>query len=1188
MQEVIQNLLNEKFNYEKGNLEFSCSRLELSMSAGEVREGSFVISGTRDKPLHGYVTSSDLRMECLQTEFSGSREEIPFRFHAENMEEGEVVKGEFYVISSQGESYLPFVAAIEHTVVDSSLGHIKNLFHFANLAKTNWNEAVKVFYSEAFAKVFKGSDRQYYPAYKGLSKYAGNEQNMEEFLLFINKKQKVEYLTEEKEIRMEDVRQVTSATLTLVRNGWGYTNLFVETDGAFLAVEKTRLSDDDFLGNYCRVQVYVREEELHAGNNFGQIRFYNNYVNLCVPVQVCMKEADYRTSAGLRRERQHLLLQIMEYYQAFRLKKISAATWQKESGKLAERLVSMNEKDVSARLFQAQLLITADRMNEAGWILNHAEELLLGQGEMEETLLAYYLYLTTLIRREEGYVDEVAGRAEQIYRNYPGAWRVAWLLLYLSEEYGKSGSRRWLFLEEQYSKGCRSPIIYIEAVQMLSANPTLLMKLSGFERQVLLFAARKECITKELAEQITYLSEREKEFSSAVFEILTACYKVKAGEGVLKAICSLLIKGNKIGSRYFPWYEKAVEQEIRITRLYDYYMLSIDLERKEALPKMVLMYFSYYSNLDYEHNAYLFANVYTYRDKFPELYANYREQMERFVMEQIGKGHMNRNLAFLYKNILVPGMITKESAESLSRLLFMNLVEVEREGITKAVVYQPKAGTEHCYPVSGKEAMVPLFGSDYTLLFEDTEDNRYIAEISYNMEKLMLPGKLAKYIEKDAQESIGFDVYLCERGRGGEQIAPGTEARFLRLFQSEVIDIEYKREICTELMQYYYDNDRIRELDEFLEELDASFLEPAQRGTLIRLLVLRGNYEKAFEWVKKIGPFHTDAKTLVRLCDFLLMQNDYVKDEYLLGMIAYAFRKGKYNTPMLTYLALYYQGLTKDLRDMWKAAEAFDVDTYKLCERILVQMLFSGAFVGEQEEIFRRYIQGGAKPDIEIAFLSQCAYDYFVNQKLTERFHFEEMFRIHKQGEALNKICKLALLKYYAENKAQIREGMNTALSGFLQEMLNNRIFLNFFKEYIGIYDEALQIADKTIIEYYTHPEAKAVIHYVLEGGDGSEGEYYTEEMKKAFGGVCFKEFILFFGENLQYYIMEEAGGAEQLTESGTLQNSDIVSAPGDNRYRLINDIVTSSVLQDYDTFDELLEEYYNKDFLSRRLFRLM
>ena len=93
--------------------------------------------------------------------------------------------------------------------------------------------------------------------------------------------------------------------------------------------------------------------------------------------------------------------------------------------------------------------------------------------------------------------------------------------------------------------------------------------------------------------------------------------------------------------------------------------------------------------------------------------------------------------------------------------------------------------------------------------------------------------------------------------------------------------------------------------------------------------------------------------------------------------------------------------------------------------------------------------------------------------------------------------------------------------------------------------------------------------------------------MKEAFGGVFFKEFVLFFGESLQYYITEERNGEEMLTESGSLQRSDGSGYEEESRYRMINDIVISQSMEDFDTMDNLLEEYLKKEFLNEKLFVL-
>ena len=144
MQEIVGQILNEKFEYKSGMLNFSCGKIEHTISVGCGCEGTFSIvlpEHASADYMTGFVTTSDPRMECFTYEFAGSGVDISYCFHSEYMEEGEVTKGEFYVVSNLGEYYLPYVISVEHSVQSSSVGPVKNLFHFTNLAKTNMKEA---------------------------------------------------------------------------------------------------------------------------------------------------------------------------------------------------------------------------------------------------------------------------------------------------------------------------------------------------------------------------------------------------------------------------------------------------------------------------------------------------------------------------------------------------------------------------------------------------------------------------------------------------------------------------------------------------------------------------------------------------------------------------------------------------------------------------------------------------------------------------------------------------------------------------------------------------------------------------------------------------------------------------------------------------------------------------------------
>ncbi len=1189
MQKTVSQILEGNFNYESGSLDFSCEKIELSIRKGEQYEGTFRIHATPGVFTDGTVHSSDWRVECLTQEFTGTEEEILFRVHGERLEEGDVVKGVFDVVSNQGEYYLPFVVNVEYRMPESSIGSIKNLFHFANLAKSNWREAVKLFYSPEFARIFSGSDARYAEEYRAFSACAGREQNVEEFLILVNKKQRVEYLVEETELFLEleeydPAGAVRESGLLITRNGWGFTQLSVECKGDFLFTEKGILTDDDFLGNRCRLPVYVDGTLCRRGKNFGRICLYNSYVRIELPVTVRFGRGSIWHNQELagKGDRVHL----MELYQAFRLRKIGTSTWLRETGKLVERLVAMDEEDISARLFQAQLLITEERYNEAGWILDHVSDLF-EKRSPEDSLLAYYLYLTTLIHGEEEYVNKVAEDVEHIFRKNNTNWRVAWLLLYLSEDYRRSDTSKWTFLETVFSRGCTSPVLYIEAVFLVNANPSLLRKLGEFEIQVLYYGVRQGVLKREAAEQAAYLAGRRKEYSQVLFRILERLYEKRKEPWLLQEVCALLIKGGKVGKPYFEWYKAGVDSQLRITNLYEYYCRSLNLDRNQDIPKAVLKYFSYQNNMDYAHMAYLYDYVLQRRDRLGDIYEAYKYKMEYFVTEQIRKGHIDRHLANLYNKFLRPGIVDSQTGDALSRLLFAHLIQVEDAGLKKVYVYQPGNRYPDEYILSEGRTWAAIYGSRYTIVFEDDAGNLFLKNVEYTMEKLMMPGRFLKLLLPVAVRNPGFDLWLCEGESAYREEPEERIKRELRIVASDYADSRIKRELYLRILQYYYDMEDMRALDEFLKTIPAEALNWEERGTVVKFMILRGNYELAWQWVETYGPYFVDVKLLVRLLGAMTEKRDGKEDMLMTAAAVYVFHRGKADSVLLEYLLRNYRGMTRNMRDIWKAARAFDMDCTAFSERLLVQMLYSRAYVGEKMEIFHYYISCRPKDGVEEAFLIQCAHDCFVGERVMESEVFREMHRMYAEGKPMQKVCKLAFLKYFSENHQEIDEETGNIINELMEEMLTEGIHLSFFRKLGECREMQRELADKTMIEYRTGSRARVCIHYSILRENGAADGYRSEYMREVYGGVFCKEFILFFGESLQYYITEENEGEEKVTESGTLQKSDDGGRDEDSRYRLINDIAVAKSLQDCDTMDDLLEEYYRKDYLGGRLFAL-
>ena len=93
--------------------------------------------------------------------------------------------------------------------------------------------------------------------------------------------------------------------------------------------------------------------------------------------------------------------------------------------------------------------------------------------------------------------------------------------------------------------------------------------------------------------------------------------------------------------------------------------------------------------------------------------------------------------------------------------------------------------------------------------------------------------------------------------------------------------------------------------------------------------------------------------------------------------------------------------------------------------------------------------------------------------------------------------------------------------------------------------------------------------------------------MKNVYGGIFVKAFLLFFGESIQYYITEENGNREQLTQSSVVERTEELSYSADWKYSILDEAAIGIEMQDYQTCEKVLYEYIKKEDMVRRIFKV-
>lgn len=1174
---------NYSFGHKKGQLSFSCTRIEHEVEFGKIVRGSFsIIADEKLKP-EGYVYSSDLRMLVARNRFGGLEMDVMFQFDTHGLEEGTVCEGHLHIVSNLGEYKLPYRITVARNLPDTSMGVIRNLFHYTNLAKENWQEAVKLFYSPVFINVLTGSDRHYRSLYRGMAVNPGNEQNVENFLVEVKKKLHPLCRTEVTDIELKAPAETVMQTIDVTREGWGYTKLKLYAEGDFLSLEREQASEDDFLGNVFPVNYYVHADRIHYGKNEGTIVIDYFYGTIRIPVLV-WRNGKERVEEEKSERRQ--LVQLMHLYMDYRTGRIHRHEWLKECHVIVNRMVSRDTNHIVSRLYQLQLLLAEKRYTEADKIMERVE-ILLEEQEVRPEIKGYFYYLKSLRSKDEEVLADLAEMTEYLYVRNTHNWRLAWLLMYMKEEYASNEQKKWDLLKLQYEYGNASPILFLEALHALLRMPALMSELGDFELAFITFALRQNALTREIRNRFVFLAGKTKIFSEELYRLLCSCYELENRNETLQEICSLLMKGNKIGQEYFKWYELAVDQELRLTRLYEYYIMSIDLDYEGRLPKMIVMYFAYRTHLDYERSAFLYANIMQHKQEYQDIYQDYHPLIMGFVREQLLKGRINKQLAELYQKTLPE--IREDSAlvTAYLKMLFMAEITATDARMKKVLVVNDHLKNEMEFPIYQGKAVVPIVGRDSTVLLEDEEGNRFSDENDYDCWYFLpKPPDLRSMIE---QAELHMDIALYRAEELGDHLLldEHNEQILSWLASEEALTEEYRLEIMVKLAEYYFENDLWVPLDDLLLKFDPLHLTSEQRESCIHILVARGLYDKALEWVRCCGTESAGDKTLLRLCDRILMRTDFEYEPELLKICNDIFCRGIYDETTLQYLLLYKEGSLGELKDLWRAADSFEMDVHKLLENMLVQMLYSQTYVDESENIFLEYIAQGAVADIEQVFLSKLCYDYFVEgvslgEKLVERIGY-----LQQTGEKLSIVCQLAYLKKNQEKaeKGLLSEQEREYATLFIGQLWKKQIFFPMYLSYRKWISKLDLMDDRCYIEYRGKEDSKVVLHYIIERTDKEEKEYRKEEMIHMYGGIYVKSFVIFYGEKVRYYITEEDGRQEKQTQSGLLQREEMSDKNEDNRFRFVNHMIISKDMHDYETYEKLSEEYAYKDYLVKKLF---
>ncbi len=1175
MKDRINRYARGVFDYEQPKLDITEYYIEKRIDTNSTYKGTLCLNVKNDRVAKGIVHSTNSQVKLIETGFDGNENTISYYVDASEIDEKRNIEGKFEIVSDAGEYEIAYLFKVTEKTVDTSIGEIKNLFHFANLAQFNPEQAEKLFVSDYFKKVFVGNDVALLNIYEGLIMDANKHNALEEFLVAIHKKTRVRSHISKSQINFDRLYDTVKDSIVIYKDVWGYVEYNVSTDADFIRLEDSHIDSEQFAANKYELEYYVDYDKLHAGKNFGKIIIENDYQKIECAITATRNDYMPRINSEYKR----YYLELIKVYIDFRTKKIDFAKWIQISMKCIRAMQKLDNSDMYIKLFEVHLLLAQKDTEKAKELIDSVKEAIYEYRHSNVELYSFLLYENSLFNKDAVYASQVCQTVKEYFEKDYDRWQLLWILCYLDEENEKNKSLKLIRIKEQFQKGCHSPIMYIEALNAFNEMPTLLRVINEFELQVINFGCKQGAISEKLAMQIADVAQNSTFFNKTLFNVLATLYKMYENTNILTTMCTLLIRYNKLGPAYYPWYAKSIALGLKITSLYENYLYSRMTTDMSPLPKMLLMYFKYNNSLDYTKMAYLLANVILNKNKNLSDFENYRPIIERFAFEQLEKQRINDDLAIIYNLLLSNDNVVKSIGEKAFNTFFVHKFECKDERVKCVIIRHKELDVERKIPFVNGVAYGEIFTNDALVMLETYSGRRYINTIPYVSTMLLDADHHA--IAADLQEDNLYKIiYLCEYNNLYQNGSKSMIDYYKKAVNSIQIKGSYKNKLVESIIEYYYDNYENENIELELANIDIETLSQYSKVKYLEICIMSGLYDKASQVISKVAYEQINSKRLLKLCS-RLANEEKVNENLLVSLAIVAYRDGKYDENTLKVLNQYYNGSTKEMVDIYNSAKSFYVETPQLAERIIEQALFSGVYVSKIFKIFRCYYDNGAKERLLEAFIGYYAYNYFVKLKMVDEIVFELIEGMVYAKKDVILVAKLALLKYYSELH-ELSEERISIVEELITELARGNIVFDFYRKFSDKITLPYNVIDKTVIEYRTNPKNRVVIHYLEESNDDMVS-YVVEDMHHIIEGIFIKQFVVFYGEEIKYYITEEYNEKEELTESSNILNETIEYSEG--RFDKINDMLIGNHMEDIKSMRKMVSNYTVLNCITDKLF---
>ncbi len=666
--------------------------------------------------------------------------------------------------------------------------------------------------------------------------------------------------------------------------------------------------------------------------------------------------------------------------------------------------------------------------------------------------------------------------------------------------------------------------------------------------------------------------------------------KIPETDAELEALAANLINAKDESQEAFLIYKEAVSRHLSITHLYESYMLAYPDGCEEELPREVLLYFSYDSEISPEIAEILYCDVIKHEASDAELFESFSARMGAFAMSNALAGRINKRLSFIYSRMIYEDMIDRRAAGLLPDMLKCRRYEITEGKADRIYVCYNELNTFFEGRVTDGIAYVPVYFNDACIRFgldlEDTDESgrtviktrEVTSDVKYTESAVFDKPELLTRCFEIHPENPMLLLSAC-KSIVSAGIKEG-EGENILVEALSVLNLshEFRKKIISGLCRASADAG-------WMIMLRDEDYEPDTCRSIFSYFINDGNYTRGYSLIKKFGLNAAETSDLKKMAEALIGEQSAADDDRTLLLICkHLFDNKLASDDMLRLLASNYSGSISEMLKVFNAALDRGISAAVLSEKLLTFELFTGKNDGI-DSAFKVYAESGLGEDVVIrAYLAVRSADYFLYERdVDSSILFDALYSYIvrlRDVSVLPVVCLIALTAYYAD-KAELTEEETELCQKLTDSLIAEGLIFRYTKKLRKKIHIPEEICWKYYIEYHAKTEEtpKLIIRIMPD-----DETYHIEEMRRVFKNVFVASVVLFTGDEL-HYIVYDSASSRDAAEEGVI-NVTKVHRQGNERVRALNRMMKAIETGDEEQLKESMLSYVENAETVCALFR--